>query len=240
MKKNFVRSLVVAVMAVAVLGGCGNQQTAATESTSQEVNDFPGVNITEEEFERLCNSVFAEERTTQEVKDFPGVNITDEEFEWLCRSILAEKYEFPWGHATLEEYYQPTEEERQMAYFMACAQALGEEQLVQTMETNVAINIAIKENMNLIDVFNERGWFSGMHDGVPSFSIENEDGSITWIPVTEDLLTDEVKEAVDLAFFHDYTDGAIHYYDITKVINPNMPEHEDYFQRGNIIFVRQF
>lgn len=210
MKKNFVRSLVVAVMAVVVLCGCGNQQTATTESN------------------------------TQEVKDFPEVNITDEEFKWLCRLMLAEKWEFPWGHATLEEYYKPTEEERQMAYLMTYAMACDEESTVQMMMMNVAINTAIENDMDLIEVFTAPGKFSGMHDGVPAVFVEDEDGTWKWVTVTEDMLTKELKDAVDLAFFHDYTEGAIAYCYATKFETSGFRYAKDYFQKGNVIFVREF
>ena len=138
-----------------------------------------------------------------------------------------------------QNYYNPSDEERQLAYFMAYAQTHDEEPIIQTMGTNVAINIAKEEGMNLIDVFTFPNLFSGMRDGVPSISITNEDGKFEWIPVTEDMLTDELKEAVDLAFEHDYTDGALHYYNIyTKYSKDPMPE--EFIQEGDWIFFKEF
>ncbi len=143
-----------------------------------------------------------------------------------------------------EKYYEPTEEERQIAYLMAYAQARDEEAFVQTLVTNVAINEAKSLDMNLIETFAIPGEFSGMYEGVPSYCIVNEDYSTTWITVTEDMLTEELKEAVDLAFTYDYTEGAISYVDAKyyELLHSNSDAYEpkDYFQEGNLIFIRQF
>lgn len=114
-----------------------------------------------------------------------------------------------------------------------------EEPIIQTMGTNVAINIAKEEGMNLIDVFTFPNLFSGMHDGVPSFSVENEDHTLTWFPVTEDMLTDELKEAVDLAFEQDFTKGAIRYYDNRKNYSKH-PTPKEFIQEGDWIFFKNY
>lgn len=138
-----------------------------------------------------------------------------------------------------KSYYTPSDEERQFAYLMAYAQTRNEEPIIQTMVTNVAINIAKEEGINLIDVFTDLNRFSGMHDGVPSFSVANDDHTLTWFPVTEDMLTDELKEAVDLAFERDFTKGAIRYYDNRK----NYSKHsapKEFIRKGEWIFFKEF
>ncbi|MCI8832745.1 MAG: cell wall hydrolase [Clostridia bacterium] len=183
-KRNFVRNLVVAGVAVA-LSGCGKQEYNVT---------IPIEN--------------------------PHDNITYE-----VKTIQ-------------KSYYTPSDEERQFAYLMACAQAHGEESIIQTMVTNVAINRAERDEKNLIDVFTEKNQFSGIHDGVPSIMEKNEDGTATWVPVTEDMLTDELKKAVDLAFEQDFTEGAMHYYKIYSNSKDCMPK--EFIQEGDWIFFKEF
>ncbi len=137
-----------------------------------------------------------------------------------------------------KNYYNPTDEERQYAYLVAYAMTHGEAPIIQTMGTNVAINIAKENGVNLIDVFNSPNYFSGMHDGVWSISITNEDGKLEWIPVTEDMLTDELKEAVDLAFAQNFTDGSLFYY--KRQPDSKMPMPEEFIQEGDWIFFKEF
>ena len=134
-----------------------------------------------------------------------------------------------------EPTYYPSDEERELAYLMAYAQTRDEEPIIQTLGTNVAINIAKEQGMDLTEVFTVPNLFSGMHDGVPSIEGENEDGISTWIPVTEDMLTDELKEAVDSAFEQDYTNGATHYYNIYLNYS-KVPISEEFIQEGDWIF----
>ena len=222
MKKNFVRFLTV--VAGILLIGCGKQQG---------------------------NIVAVGENPINFIKDSERVYYepTDEELEWAYKMAFAEAMTDSMKHdeyvllaleqMLLQENYYPSDEERQLAYFMSYAQTHDEEPIIQTMGTNVAINIAKEEGMNLIDVFTFPNLFSGMRDGVPSIRITNEDGKFEWIPVTEDMLTDELKEAVDLAFEHDYTDGALHYYNIyTKYSKAPMPE--EFIQKGDWIFFKEF
>ena len=134
-----------------------------------------------------------------------------------------------------EPTYYPSDEERELAYLMAYAQTCDEEPIIQTMGTNVAINIAKEEGRNLIDVFTFPNLFSGIHDGVPSIMKKNEDGTATWVPVTEDMLTDELKKAVDLAFEQDFTEGATRYYDNRKNYS-NHSAPKEFIQEGDWIF----
>lgn len=105
-----------------------------------------------------------------------------------------------------ELYYNPTDEERKWAYLMAKAEAGTEDSFGMTLETNVAINRAIETGGSLIDVYTADGQYSSIHNGVPHLRIVHEDGSIEWILVTEDMITDEIREAVDKAFEKDYTE----------------------------------
>lgn len=138
-----------------------------------------------------------------------------------------------------EPTYYPSDEELQLAYLIVYAQTCNEESIIQTMVTNVAINRAKRDEKNLIDVFTEKNQFSGIHDGVPSIMEKNEDGTATWVPVTEDMLTDEFKEAVDLAFEQDFTEGAIRYYDNRKNYS-NHSTPKEFIQKGDWIFFKEF
>lgn len=105
-----------------------------------------------------------------------------------------------------EPYYNPTEEERKWAYFMAKAEAGTEDSFGMTLETNVAVNRAIETGKSLVEVFTADGQFSSIHNGLPNLRIVYEDRAIEWILVTEDMITDEIREAVDKAFEKDYTE----------------------------------
>lgn len=99
-------------------------------------------------------------------------------------------------------YYSPTEEEVQWAYLIAKSEAGIEDSLGQTLVIDVAIN-HMKESgySNLIEEFTASGRYSSVIDGVPCIKQNGK-----WTPVTEDMLTDELKEAVHLAFEKDYTE----------------------------------
>lgn len=187
---------------------------------------------------------------TEEEKEFLRTNtihyeLTEEELNFLYRMTYAEamptRSHFI-ADAVIQrmprDNYYPSDEERQLAYLMAYAQTHDEEPIIQTMGTNVAINIAKEEGMNLIDVFTFPNLFSGMCDGVPSIINTNEDGKLEWIPVTDDMLTDELKEAVDLAFEQDFTEGAMHYYNSYSNSKDRMPE--EFIQKGDWIFFKEF
>ena len=214
MKKKVLRCLAV----VAMVAGCmvvalserGNQQENTMENNSAECRYYEP---TEEEFELLYRITYAEAMPNS--------------MNYLVANTVIQRMQ--------QDNYYPSDEERQSAYLMAYAQTRDEEPIIQTMGTNVAINIAKEQGMNLIEVFNNFPYlFSGMHDGVPSIEGENEDGISTWIPVTEDMLTDELKEAVDLAFEQDCTEGATHYYNIYLNYS-KVPISEEFIQEGDWI-----
>ena len=98
--------------------------------------------------------------------------------------------------------YNPTAEERQWAYRIAKSEAGIEDAFGKTLVINVAINnMRASGHSNLIEEFTYSGRYSSVVNGVPC--IMGNDGLI---PVTDDMLTDELKNAVDLAFEHDYTE----------------------------------
>lgn len=161
----------------------------------------------------------------------------------------------------VEPYYNPTEEERNWACLMAKAEAGTEDSFGMTLETNVAVNRAIETGKNLIDVYTEDGQYSSIHNGVPHLRIVHEDGSIEWILVTEDMITDEIREAVDKAFEKDYTEellkeeaisggldssyyegGALFFYNPYAISEEREKERAGIkvaFQHGNHRFYRQ-
>lgn len=223
MKKNFVRTtlLTATVVGAVTIGGCGSKQEAGVEANSNVTHT--NYELTEEEKELVYSLMYAEAMSSDSKLGS----------EMLCNLVLA--------RSDARTYYIPTTEELQWAYLMAAAVAGDEEALIQTMVTNVDINRAKAEGISLVDVFTAPNHFSGVHNGVPSICTVDEDGKVLWTPVTEDMLTDELKEAVDAAFMKDYTDGAIYYIDKGHpLLNPNVTEPEEFIQEGDWIFFKRF
>lgn len=134
----------------------------------------------------------------------------------------------------VEPYYNPTEEERKWAYLMAKAEAGTEDSFGMTLETNVAINRAIETGDSLIDVYTADGQYSSIHNGLPHLRIVHEDGSIEWILVTEDMITDEIREAVDKAFEKDYTEEMLKEEAISGGLDSS------YYQGGALYFYNPY
>ncbi len=133
-------------------------------------------------------------------------------------------------HPVVKLYYYPTEEEYLWACLMAIAEAGLEDAFGQTLVTNVAINRAIQSGESLIDVFTADGQYSSIHNGVPHIRIEHEDGAIEWILITEDMITDEIREAVDKAFKKDYTEELLK----IEAINKGLDSY--YYEGGALYF----
>ncbi len=133
-----------------------------------------------------------------------------------------------------ELYYNPTEEERKWAYLMAKAEAGTEDSFGMTLETNVAINRAIETGDSLIDVYTADGQYSSIHNGLPHLRIVHEDGSIEWILVTEDMITDVIREAVDKAFEKDYTEEMLKEEAIFRGLDSS------YYQGGALYFYNPY
>lgn len=215
MKKNFVRNLVMAVAVVVAvnLGGCGKQEAGVEgEGNSSNVAIENTYELTEEEKELVYRIMYAEAMSDSSLEN-----------QMVSQMILA--------RLDAAIYYSPTPEELQWAYLVAAAQTGDEEPIIQTMGTNVAINIAKAEGISLIDVFTAPNRFSGVHNGIPT--LPNGE------PVTEDMLTDELKKAVDAAFLHDYTDGAIFYYYGNPRWLSNI-EPKRFIREGNWVFIQEF
>lgn len=128
-------------------------------------------------------------------------------------------------------YYNPTDEEREMAYKLAFAEAGIEESFGQTLVINVAINnMKDKGLSNLIEEITSPGRYSSVRNGVPSIRVRREDGIKVWTPVTDDMLSDELKEAVDLAFERDYSE------DLLKEVAEEMGLDSSYYEEGALYF----
>lgn len=133
-------------------------------------------------------------------------------------------------------FYEPTDEERQWAYLMAFAKTRLEDPLVQTMGTDVAINLAKTQGKSLVDVFKTSDLYSWyIHDGVPCICVIGGPEPI-WVPITEDMLDKKLKKAVDKAFKQDYTDGAVDFYNIYMEKERTKPE--EFTQVGDCIFFK--
>lgn len=122
-------------------------------------------------------------------------------------------------------YYSPTEEERQWTYKLVYAEAGTEDALGQIYVANVIINRAILYDIDLIEVSLQDGQFSCMHRGVPCV-YRNE----KWIPVTDDMISDELKTAVDSAFEKDYTE------ELLREIAQQKNLGEKYYEGGALFF----
>lgn len=122
-------------------------------------------------------------------------------------------------------YYSPTEEERQWMYKLVYAEAGIEDALGQIYVANVVINRAILYDIDLIEVSLQDGQFSCIHNGVPCV-YRNE----KWIPVTDDMISDELKTAVDSAFEKDYTE------ELLQEIAQQKNLGEKYYEGGALFF----
>lgn len=158
-------------------------------------------------------------------KTIPEVEVSEEE-------VLQVPAETTDSSVSVDANYCPTEEERQWAYFMAFAEAGIEDPFGQTLVIDVAIN-SMRENgySNLIEEFTANGRYSSVKNGVPSVIVgRNEEGKAIWKPVTEEDLSDSLKDAVDDAFEKDYTE------ELLKQALGTRDLPADYYEGGALYF----
>ena len=110
---------------------------------------------------------------------------------------------------------------------MTFAEAGNQGAFGQTLVANVIINRALLKNSDIITICLEGGQFSCIHNGVPSIYVKSTD---EWIPVTEDMITDELKQAVDTAFEKDYTEELLREVAEAKGLG------EEYYKGGALYF----
>lgn len=123
-------------------------------------------------------------------------------------------------------YYNPTEEERYWAERIAKSEAGIEDAFGQTLVINVAINnMRASGYSNLIEEFTASGRYSSVINGVPCIKDNGK-----WIPVTEDMLSDSLKAAVDAAFEKDYTEALL------KEVAEVKGLGETYYEGGALYF----
>lgn len=198
---KFIAMLVIVIAAVVL--GCGEVNIANLE------NLYP---TTEENL--MQQRISVEEQARQYIQ---SLELPEEVYEDVA--VLAEE---------IIPYYNPTDEERQMAYLVAKSEAGIEDSFGQTLVINVAINnMKASGRSNLIEEFNASGRYSSVKNGVPSIYIKAED---KWIPVTEDMLSDELKAAVDRAFEKDYTE------ELLKEVAEEKGLDETYYEDGALYF----
>lgn len=93
--------------------------------------------------------------------------------------------------------YQPTEEELNFAYRLAFAEAGNEGEIGQTAVIEVALNAVDAGYADtILEEFLRSGRYSSVIDGVPQVPTLDD----TFRPVTEEDLSDSLKEAVRRAF----------------------------------------
>lgn len=157
-----------------------------------------------------------------------------------------------------KEYnYYPTDEERQFAYKVAFAEAITEDELGIILVINSAINMTKEcEYSSIIEEFTTAGRYSSVKDG-QIYLITNESKRL----VTEEDLTQELKDAVDEAFRKDYSEellkqkmeevglndskyyegGSLYFYNPEAVSSSRSNERQFIkvsFQHGNHVFYR--
>lgn len=98
-------------------------------------------------------------------------------------------------------YYWHSQEERQMAYKIAIAEAGLEDEMGQKLVINCAINnMKALGFTDLIQEFNEKGRYSSVIGG--EVYILSGDRKIL---VTDEMITEEIMKSVDEAFLKDYS-----------------------------------
>lgn len=123
-------------------------------------------------------------------------------------------------------YYYPTAEELLWAYFMAYAEAGIEDGFGQTLVTNVAINRAIRDGKSLVEVYTAPGQFSSVVGGIPTVP----DGHGGRKPVTEDMLSEDLKASVAAAFQHDFSE------DILRIVAEEKGLDASFYEGGALYF----
>ncbi len=95
-------------------------------------------------------------------------------------------------------YYMPTEEEREFLYKLVYAEAGYQSAFGQTLVANAIINRAINSDQTIIQVGCASGQFSPVKNGIPYIYSHGQ-----LIPVTDDMISDELRAAVDAALKED-------------------------------------
>lgn len=103
--------------------------------------------------------------------------------------------------------YEPTEEEREFAYKVAYAEAGNEDALGQILVINTAINNMRAQGFeNLIEEFTKKGRYSTVIDGQVYLIYRDKCGNKIKKLVTDEMISQDLKEAVDEAFINDYSE----------------------------------
>lgn len=106
-------------------------------------------------------------------------------------------------HPSSDGYpYSIDEENLDFLYRLAVAEAGTQDFEGKVMATNTIINRAIENKCSIIEVGRDSGQFTSVHNGEPCLYYKEAD---EWRPVTDDMISDELKEAVSMALQEDYT-----------------------------------
>lgn len=104
-----------------------------------------------------------------------------------------------------EEYYSMTQEEFEASCKIAIAEAGNQGLMGMVYVINCAINNANALDISLIEEYNENR-YSSIVNGQICIVYRNAIGEKVQIPITEDMVTDEVRQAVNMATSKDYTE----------------------------------
>lgn len=108
------------------------------------------------------------------------------------------------------QYYTLTEEEFDWACKIVFAEAGHEDFLGKVYVLNCAINNAKALGISLIEEFNQNGRYSTVIDGQVYLLYTDKEGNKVKELVTENMITDDVIEAVKAACQKDYTEELLY------------------------------
>lgn len=122
--------------------------------------------------------------------------------------------------------YNATESEREFLVFTTFAEAANQGFWGQVFVADVPINIALKDGKDLIYVLTHYG-FSPVKNGVPTYWNSEKKKRV---PVTWDVIPQEVIDAVDLALRQDYTE------ELLKKVADEKGLDSSYYEGGALFF----
>ena len=132
---------------------------------------------------------------------------------------------------TIQINYNPTEEEREFAEFLAYAEAGNQGELGQIYVINVAINNMRKMGYNNLIEEGTSGRYSCVKNGKPCVIRRN-----SWVPVTSKDISKELKKAVNEAFLKDYTEELLKKEAENKASKDNSVLDPKYYEGGALYF----
>lgn len=114
-----------------------------------------------------------------------------------------------------EVYYTMTDEEFEWACKIAYAEAGNQNFMGKVLVLNCSINNAKALGITLMEEFNQKGRYSSVIEGQVYLRYKKNGKQVKKL-VTEDMITDEIRQAVVTACKKDYTEELLHEVAIEK------------------------